>query len=304
MKKVLKILSFTLVLTGLLLSTAGIGHAKGDVTIGFLVWNGPFDGQRQWASTGQYLTKKLHQPVKVRSLSYKELLPAVAAGKVDFFTADPSMFIAAKAAYGVEPVATMKNSVIGTEYNGAVIFTKAANTSINGLTNLGGKKIGALRRWSFAGWQMAEKEFKDAGIDVYSFVHTIRFFETPEAVVKAVEMGKVDAGTLPTGLLEREVASGNGKIEDFKILAKKFHRDFPFACSTVLYPGFLLAKRAGVDQHLAEQIAEALKELQEGDRPLQDASLAGWTDPLDYSIVQKVLGQLKGMRPTGLRVSL
>ncbi len=214
------------------------------------------------------------------------------------------MFITAKSKYGAEAVATMKNAVIGTEYNGTLIFTVAANQEINGLTNLRDKKFGALRRWSFAGWQMAEKEFKDAGIDAYTFLNTLRFFETPQALVKAVLSGKVDAGTLPTGLLEREAALGNRTMKEFKILAKKFHQDFPFACFTVLYPGFLLAKTAKVKPELAAQAAVALKELQPGDAPLKDAELDGWVDPLDYSEVAEVLGQLKGMRPTGQRVSL
>lgn len=288
----------------LLFFSAAVCQAAGGVTIGFLVWNGPFDGQRQWAATGRYLAEKLRQPVRVLPLSYQDLLPAVAAGKVDFFTADPSMFITAQAKYGATAVATMKNAVIGTEYNGAVIFTAADSKSINGLTNLRDKKFGALRRWSFAGWQMAEKEFKNAGIDAYTFFHTIRFFETPQAVVKAVLSGKVDAGTLPTGLLEREFANGNGTMKDFKILARKFHQDFPFACSTDLYPGFVLAKTATVEPELAAQVAAALKELEPGDRPLADAELDGWVDPLDYSGVAKVLGQLKGMSPAGQRRSL
>ena len=288
----------------LLLFAVACHAAGGGITIGFLVWNGPFDGHRQWAATGRYLAEKLRQPVKVRPLSYQELLPAVAAGRVDFFTADPSMFITAKRKYEAEAVATMKNAVIGTEYNGAVIFTTASEKSINGLSNLRDKKFGALRRWSFAGWQMAEKEFKDAGIDAYTFFHTLRFFETPQAVVKAVLSGKVDAGTLPTGLLEREIALGNGTMGEFKILARKFHKDFPFACSTVLYPGFVLAKTAKVKPELAEQVADALKELEPGDRPLVAAELDGWVDPLDYSGVAEVLGQLKGMSPTGRRVSL
>jgi twitching motility protein PilJ len=289
----------------LLFLSAAVCHAAGGgITIGFLVWNGPFDGQRQWAATGRHLEEKLGQSVKVLPLSYQDLLPAVAAGRVDFFTADPSMFITAKRKHGAEAVATMKNAVIGTEYNGAVIFTAAADKSINGLTNLRDKKFGALRRWSFAGWQMAEKEFKDAGIDAYTFFHTIRFFETPQAVVTAVLSGKVDAGTLPTGLLEREVANGDNTMEDFKILARKFHQDFPFLCSTVLYPGFVLAKTATVEAQVAAQVAAALKELEPGDAPLADAELDGWVDPLDYSGVAKVLGQLKGMSPAGQRRSL
>lgn len=291
-------------LAALLFLSAAVCQAAGGITIGFLVWNGPFDGQRQWAATGRYLTEKLRQPVRVLPLSYQDLLPAVAAGKVDFFTADPSMFITTQGKYGATAVATMKNAVIGTEYNGAVIFTAATEKSINGLSNLRDKKFGGLRRWSFAGWQMAEKEFKDAGIDAYTFFHTLRFFETPQALVKAVLSGTVDAGTLPTGLLEREIANGNGTRADFKILARKFHRDFPFLCSTVLYPGFVLAKTAKVEPELAAQIATALKELEPGDAPLVDAELDGWVEPLDYSGVAEVLGQLKGMSPTGRRVSL
>lgn len=289
----------------LFLSAAVCHAAAGNgITVGFLVWSGPIDGQRQWAATGRYLEEKLQVPVKVLPLSYKKLLPTAAAGKVDFFTADPSMFIAAQAKYGAEAVATMKSAVIGTEYNGAVIFTAAANPRINELTDLRDKKFGALRRWSFAGWQMAEREFKDAGIDAYTLFHTLRFFETPKALVRAVRSGAVQAGTLPTGLLEREIALGNGTMEEFKILAEKSHQGFPFAISTALYPGFVLAKTASVKPELAEQTAAALKELRPGDAPLVDAELNGWVDPLDYSLVAEVLGQLKGMSPTGQRLSL
>jgi twitching motility protein PilJ len=268
--------------------------AEDNITIGFLSWNGPFKAIQQWSATGDYLTEKIGRPVTVIPLEFKEVLPAVESGKVDFFTADPSMFATAKAKYGAQAVVTMKNAVTGTDVIGAVIFTAASNRSINGLTNLKDRKFGAVRRWSFAGWQMAEKEFQDAGINAYTFVSSLRFFETPQAVIKAVLAKQVDAGTVPTGLLELAAAEGGINIEEVKILEKKFHSDFPFLCSTVLYPGFPLAKTATVDRKLANQVAAALKELKPGDKPLKDAGLSGWIDPLDYSGIEEIQGQLKG----------
>ena len=277
-----------------LLSLGSVVQAAEEITVGFLVWNGPFKGKKQWEATGEHLAKKLGRAVEVLPLEVREVLPAVEAGSVDFFTADPAMFVTAKSKYGAEPILTMSNAVTGTELIGAVIFTAAGNQKINGLSNLQGKKFGAVRRWSFAGWQMAEKEFRDAGVDPYPYLRTLRFFETPSAVIKAVLSREVDAGTVPSGLLEQAAANGEFNLEQVKILEQKHHPDFPYLCSTVLYPGFPLAKTATVDKKLAAQVAAALKELKPGDQPLEDAGLSRWIDPLDYSSVAKLLKQLKG----------
>ncbi|WP_417913057.1 phosphate/phosphite/phosphonate ABC transporter substrate-binding protein [Candidatus Electronema sp. TJ] len=280
----------------LLLAFAALAQAaaEGDVKIGFLVWNGPFKGMQQWQATGEHLAEKLGRPVTVLPLEFKDVLPAVEAGRIDFFTADPSMFATAKAQHGAEAVLTMKNPVIGTELIGAAIFTSAKNNAVNGLTDLRGKKFGALRRWSFAGWQMAELEFQDAGLDAYGFISTLRFFETPQAVIKAVLSGQTEAGIVPTGLLEMAAESGELSLEDVKILEKKHHKDFPYVCSTVLYPGFVLAKTAGVDPQLAGQVAAILKKLKADDKALATAGVTAWIDPLDYTVIEKMQSRLRG----------
>jgi len=278
----------------LVLALVSLAQAAEEITIGFLVWNGPFSGRQQWASTGEYLAEKLGRPVEVLPLAVNEVLPAVESGRVEFFTADPAMFATAKVRYGAEAVATMNNAVTGNEQAGAVIFTAANKIRINGLTDLQGKKFGALRRWSFAGWRMAEKEFLDAGLDAYTYLHTLRFFETPQAVIKAVLSCQVDAGTVPTGLLEQAVANGEITLDQVKILEKKHHRNFPYLCSTVLYPNFPLAKTANVDKKLALQVADALKALKPEDQPLKDSGLTDWIDSLDYSGIEQLQEQLKG----------
>ena len=289
----------------LLLVFVGTGFAvqqknmNSAVKIGILSWRGPLGFKKSWAGTEKYLAEALGRPVVLLPLEFQEVLPAVKTGKVDFFTADPSMFMTAKAKYNAQEVLTMK--LINADSVGAVLFTRADNRAVNRLTDLRGKKFGALHRWSFGGWQMAEKEFRNAGIDPYPFLHTLRFFDKPDAVVRAVLDGQVDAGTVPAGILERIAKTGEIKMRDVKILSRKTYPDFPYACSTELYPGFPLSRTASVNDTLAYEVADALKALQPGDKILRDARITGWVDPLDYADIRIVQAQLRGGGYTGRR---
>jgi len=270
------------------------------VRIGILSWSGPLGFKKSWEGVEKYLAKEIGRPFELVPLEFQDVLPAVRQGKVEFFTADPSMFMSAKTKYGAQEVLTMK--LINADSVGAVIFTTADNDKISHLPDLIGKRFGALHRWSFGGWQMAEKEFRDAGIDPYPFLHTIRFFDKPDAVVRAVLRGQVDAGTIPTGILERMARTGEIKMRDVKILNRKDYPDFPYACSTELYPGFPLAKTSAVGHTLAHEVADALKALKPGDEILKAARITGWVDPLDYTDLEVVQSQLRGGGYTGRRI--
>lgn len=270
-----------------------------EVRIGILSWRGPLGFEKRWEATEEYLTQAIDRPVTIIPLEFEGVLPAVKEGKVDFFTADPSMFMSAKKQYGASEVLTMKlNSA---DSVGAVLFTRSTNDQVHSLDDLSGKKFGALQRWSFGGWQMAEKEFRDTGIDPYPFLHTLRFYDKPSAVVRAVLNGQVDAGTIPSSLLERMARRGYLDMSEVKILNEKKYADFPYACSTELYPGFPLAKTATVDKKLASYIAAALRVLQPSDQILKDARINGWVEPLDYTEIKLVQSELRGGGYTGKR---
>ena len=270
-----------------------------EVKIGILSWRGPLGFKKSWEGTGKYLTEALGRPVVILPLEFDDVLPAVKKGEVDFFTADPSMFMSAKIQYGASEILTMKLSTVDSV--GAVLFTRTDNHHVNNLIDLNGKRFGALQRWSFGGWQMAEKEFRNAGIDPYPFLHTLRFFDKPDTVIKAVLRGQVDAGTVPASILERLAKTGEIKMRDIKILRKKDYPDFPYACSTERYPGFPLAKTAAISDTLAYEVTNALKALQPGDKILTTARITGWVDPLDYTAIEIVQAQLRGGGYTGQR---
>ena len=137
------------------------------ITLGVLARNGRSKAIKQWAATAEYLTAYIDRTVTVVPLAFKDILPAVESKQVDFVIINPSLFVTAKVKYSAWPVVTMKTA--GNDKFGAVVFTAASNKKINTLKDLRAKKFGAVQRSSLGGWQMAHKEFADAGIDIYNF---------------------------------------------------------------------------------------------------------------------------------------
>ena len=270
-------------------------QAEENITIGVLAHNGSLKAMKQWAATGIYLTTELEHPTTIIPISSKEILPAIEKQNVNFFIVDPSFFITASIKYAAAPVVTMKKfgGWQALTSSGAVLFTAAENKNIHSLSDLQGKTFGAVQRSSFSGWQMAQKEFTDNDINIYDFVSTLRFFATHEKVIKAVLNKQVDAGTVAAGVLEQMVTAGNLTLEQVKILQQKEHPDFPFHCSTALYPEWVLARTASTSPELTIKIAEALQRLSAEDIAAKDAGIIGWGEPADYSSVEELQQELK-----------
>ena len=268
----------------------------GTVKIGVLAKNGPAKALKKWQATGAYLSEKIPgQSFVIVPLDFDKVFPAIKEGSVDFFLVNSSMFVTAKVKYGAVPILTMINSRQGKALKsfGGVIFTTAYNDKINTLADIKGKSFMAVKKSSFGGWQMAYKELKDKGIDPYRDFAAVKFGGKHDNVVFAVQNEEVQAGTVRTDTLERMAASGAIAMEDFKIIAKKDYPDFPFICSTALYPEWPLARLAGTDQELAAQVAAALKGMSKDDKAAKAAKIVGWTDPLDYGPVEELQKSLQ-----------
>ena len=267
-----------------------------NVKIGVLAKDGPVKALKMWKSTGEYLTSKLDgATVEIIPLDFEEVFPAIEEKKVDFFLVNSSMFVTAKVKYQSSAIATMINSRQGKplESFGGVILTTEWNDEINSVQDLKGKHFMAVQDTSFGGWQMAYKEMLDSGVDPMKDLSKLDFGGKHDNVVLAVLNEQVDAGTVRTDTLERMAAAGDIAMEDFKIIAKKDNQDFPFVCSTALYPEWPLAKIGDTPADLADKIVGALKELKPEDKAAKDAKIVGWTDPLDYQGVEDLQKSLK-----------
>lgn len=272
-----------------------LSPAMADVKIGILAKNGPAKVLKKWVATGEYLTEKIGEPVEIIPLDFDKVMPAVEAGSVDFFLVNSSMFVTMQVKYGATPVATMINSRQGKALKsfGGVVITSAYNEAINSFEDLKGKKFAAVKKNSFGGWQMAYKEFADNGIDPFTDFGSLIFSGKHDNVVFAVQNEEVDAGTVRTDTLERMVASGAIAMEDFKVIEEKTEDDFPFVCSTKLYPEWPLGKVAATADDVSDKVVAALKELKADDKAAKAAKIIGWTDPLDYSGVDALQKSLK-----------
>ena len=270
--------------------------AQDNVKIGVLAKNGPAKALSQWKATGDYLTASLSGiQFEIVPLDFKEVNPAIEQGSVAFFLVNSSMFVEAKVRYGAVAVATMINSRQGKPLKafGGVIITTADNDGINELKDLKGKTFMAVSKSSFGGWQMAYKEILESGVDPFSDFGKLEFGGNHENVVLAVLNGAVEAGTVRTDTLERMMAGGSIFMDDFKVINKQAHPDFPFVCSTALYPEWPLARIATTPADLSTKMVEALMKLKPEDAAAQNAKVVGWSDALDYGPVEELQKRLK-----------
>ncbi|WP_054030447.1 phosphate/phosphite/phosphonate ABC transporter substrate-binding protein [Desulfatitalea tepidiphila] len=277
-------------------SLASISSAQEVVKIGVLAKDGPAKALSQWKSTGDYLTANVTGvQFEVVPLDFKDVNPAVKEGTVDFFLVNSSMFVETKVKYGAVAVATMVNSRQGKPLKafGGVVIATVGNDQINNLNDLKGKSFMAVSKSSFGGWQMAYKEILDAGIDPFSDFSKLEFGGKHENVVLAVLNGAVDAGTVRTDTLERMAASGSIFLDDFKVIGKQSHPEFPFLCSTALYPEWPLARISSTPVQLSDKVVEALMKLKPEDQAAKDAKVVGWSASLDYGPVEELQKKLK-----------
>ncbi len=292
MKNLFKVLA----IFSLILSVTTFSYAGDSYKIGVLAKRGPVKALKQWKATGGYLTANIPgKTFEIVPLDFDAVNPAIEKGDVDFFLVNSSMFVTAQVKYGASSIATIVNSRQGQPLKsfGGVILTSVENEDINSMTDLKGKSFMAVKASSFGGWQMAYKEIIDAGINPKKDFASLQFGGKHDNVVLAVQNGAVDAGTVRTDTLKRMVAGGNIDMEEFKIINKKEHNDFPFVCSSVLYPEWPMGKVQKTPDDVAKVVADALKQMKPENPAARNAKIVGWIDAADYTPVEDLQKILK-----------
>ena len=145
---------------------------------------------------------------------------------------------------------------------------------------------------SFGGGKMAWRLLLDNNIDPRK--HTAAFLEagTHDLVVRAVQNGRADVGTVRTDTLERMQSEGKINMDDFHII-HAIEDDFPFVRSTRLYPEWPMAAMAQTSTDLSGRVATALQKLQAGSPAAIAANITGWIKPSDYSSVRDCLRTIR-----------
>lgn len=253
----------------------------------------------QWGLTADYLSNKIDgYHIQIVPLKFENIFSAVENEEVDFILVNPSFYAQMEINYGITKLATLKDNQlenIGNNFAG-VLFTRKDRNDINSIKDIKNKSFMAVDENSFGGWQMAWYEFKKHRIDPYKHFKTILFGGTHDNVVFAVADGKVDAGTVRSGILEKMDSEGKINIHDFKIIKLydcPHEESFPYVHSTVHYPKWAIAKLKHIPDSLGVKITAALLEMPFDSAAAKASNSAGWTVPANYQSVHECLKALQ-----------
>lgn len=286
---------YLLILIPLLLTCFKVS-AEEIVNIGVLSHRGDFATLRNWSPTADYLSQEIDE-VKfvIVPLDFDEIDTSVAQKEIDFLLVNPGIYVSMEVRHRISRIATMNNLVEGQSLNtfGGVIFTARKNQHINELDDLKGRSLMAVDRTSLGGFQMAWRELRKAGIDPFADLSSLTFGGIHDEVVRAVVTGKVDVGTVRTGILKSMAAEGLIDLAEIKILNPQTSDLFPLAHSTTLYPEWPFSKLQHTPNTLAQRVAIALLKMSELEPAAQWGDYAGWTVPLDYQPVHDLLRELE-----------
>ena len=276
------------------LALTAVPALAGTARIGVLAKDGPVKALNTWKATGDFLNSHVEGTTfEIVPLGFDEVNPAVEGGKVEYFIVNSSMFVTTQSKYGTKAVATMINSRQGKplkSFGGVIITT--ADSDIHTLQDLKGHTFMAVDAASFGGWQMALKEMKDAGIDPDKDLAKLEFGKKHDNVVMAVLNGVVDAGTVRTDTLERMAAGGLLDLADVRVINQKDYPDFPFVCSTALYPEWPIAATKSATQAVTQAMVDALQSMKPEDEAAKAAKVVGWSSVLDYTPVANLQATL------------
>ncbi len=268
--------------------------ADATVKIGILAKRGDVKAIARWTPSAEYLSAQIEgYRFEIVPLSFEYLSKAVKKREIDFVVTNTAYYVELEALYGVSRIATLKtlslSGVVQTRFGG-VILTKAGS-GIERIEGLRGKRFGAVDRQSFGGWIMAQKELKDHGIETDD-LGSLRFFGSHDAVIFAIQNGEIDAGTVRSDTFERMIHEGLIIPQACRVLGIKHYEGFPYVVSTELYPEWPFAKLAHTPMKLSEAVAVALLGMQPDSEAAVASEGAGWTIPLDYSLVHTLMQEL------------
>jgi two-component system sensor histidine kinase TtrS len=274
-----------------------LSAADATVTIGVLAHRGDETSEKRWEPTAEYLSDRISDTAfRLVPCDLQEMSEALARGELDFVLTNPGHYVELEHHHGVSRIATLKNLRHGEAYKvfGAVIIARADRADIRSLRDLQGKSFAAVSEGAFGGFQMAWRELREAGIDPFDDLSRLDFTGFPQdAIVRLVERGRVDAGTVRTDILEQMANQGSIRLADFQVLNSHTTEDFPFRHSTRLYPEWAFAKAGPTPDERARAVAVALLQLPEDHPAARAGNYAGWTVPLSYQPVHELFRELQ-----------
>jgi two-component system sensor histidine kinase/response regulator len=295
------LLSFSL-LCSLLLSAATPGFAKEPtktrLTLGVYSYFPLSKIQHCCQPLVDYLNTQLTDlQIELKPISLQDADDLLTSKGLDLVATNPAHFIRFQEHYNyhLKPLATIIHKAPenqSTQHIGGVIFTLRSRDDISDLTDLWGAWIAIAGAKDIGGYTAQAYELLQAGIALPQDAHLIET-GSYRAVIESVLSGSVDAGFVPTGLLEEIRQLETLPLDSIKIINIKEHSGFPLVASTRLYPQWPVFALPHIDQDTADRIVNSLRSLPPDSEAAIAASIVGFAPASDYSSVQSILRSLE-----------
>ena len=261
-----------------------------EVVIGVLAPEGAEEALRDWGRLADYLSGTLSQSVRLEYYDLSGMRAAVAREEVAFVVTNPGDYVELEAAYGAHRIATLENAqaLSPTEAIASAIVVRADRADLAGFGDLAGKRVLAVSKQAFGGYQVAWHELRQHGVEPERDFASLRFMGFPlQKIVQAVARGEADAGIVRACVLENMASRGDISLADFRVLAARAGDRFPCRRSTRLYPDWPIAALRQTPHDLSKRVATALLGM--------PATAGGfsWTVPTDYQSVHDLFRNLE-----------
>ncbi|MDR3370407.1 EAL domain-containing protein [Rhodoferax sp.] len=225
-----------------------------------------------------------------------ELQEAVSRRQVDFVLTNPGHYVLMTRRSGLKaPLATLLVEESGQEVAtlGGVMFSRAADRTVQSLADLKGKTVATVGTDSLGGYQMQAYEAMQAGVSLPVNAKLLVVGMPQDKVVTAVLQGRADVGLVRTGLLEALQREGQLDMRQVRVIHRQRLPAFPVQSSTPLYPEWSFSYLGHVDEHLARRVTAALFSIRPDSTEARAMGIRGFSVPADYTPVADVLRTLR-----------
>jgi phosphonate transport system substrate-binding protein len=251
--------------------------AKEKLVVQFVPTNNDGSMEAKAKPFAEYLSKKLDRQVEVTlATDYSTIVEAMASGQVDIGIMPPAAYVQAKDMDAAEAILTSQlgdydqetglpvEGQLTNTFKGEVLVR--ADSDLNELTDLKGKKIATLSPNSASGYIYPVAELKDAGVDPTTEATLTTVNDIPSEIT-AVLNGQMDAAFVFEGARN--------------VFASSFADNDLFKDLKVLYltegdiPNDAIAVKPGMDEALKTEIKDVFLNMKEDEEGAEAMALWG-----------------------------
>jgi len=263
-----------------------------EINIAVNAMHGKEKAKQEWMPTIEYLNQEIpshtFKLVPFLPTEFSEFKKHVETGKIDFMILPPVMYTDLQMRIDATKMLTRQDENGISKFGSVIITRKDSNiTTLSQITKK--HRFAAVAPMGSGGWLIGYDTLRSYHIDPIEAGNPITFTGCQRYVIDAVFENRADIGIIRTGLLEKWAKEKSINLKNFTILNQQHHKNFPYLCSSQLYPEWAFAKTPHASDKLARELIIALLTLPDH----HQVKHGGWTVPANYQSISELMQRLE-----------